>query len=294
LALPTLYLHEAMVVLGPVLAVAAALRAPCAPQRWQRAALWMLAAWMLAVAAVQLGFVLDPRSPSNRSGFFQDLLRLRWLRAPWGDTNIPAFLGLLAFVAMLAGTGRRSSLVGRAFGLVCLAAVASSIYVADFVAPGAQFRARHIAPLLSFPLAVVVLASLRNTSLQALWARLPNVTILVWLAVGTLGWHAVATFYWATYLDTFRQKLDESRGLVSWEEALANLPAERRSLFERMSWAWTTPTMSLLLARDGKVLSIIANPTSNRWQPFDPSDAASLPRSNLLDTSAYRDQLLRR
>ena len=301
IALPMLYAHEVMIFLAPILALSAIWRASKVESRLQRAGLLLLALWFAFVVAVQIDFVINPMKPANRTGFIHDFFHLNWLVTADGYINVPVILGMLSIMSMLLvwlipRVVQESSwvkcckfLVVSIFGLVCLMAVAGTLYFDRLFYPWMQFAARNHPAFVSVPLALLVLSSLRWSRLQAVWDTVPNRVILLFLAIGTLGWHVVATAYWADFITTYRDLLARHQGLVRYEDAVMSLAQDQRSLFEKMTWRWTNPTFSILLSPGGKVSTLISNPSSNAdgWQPFDPVNSDSLPKSDWFDTSNY-------
>src|SRR5262249_5403721 len=73
-----LALHEAMVFLGPVLALAVLWRAAKAEQRGDRIALVLLAALFVAGAIVHADFIARPRFVGHGAGFLGALLAGGW------------------------------------------------------------------------------------------------------------------------------------------------------------------------------------------------------------------------
>jgi hypothetical protein len=300
LALPLAYSHEVMIFLAPILALAAVWRASMVESKWQRNILWLLALWFFVVVAIQIGFVLIPRDTGNRGYFIDDFIGLNWL-IYYEDINVPVALGILAILSLLVIwlmqlIGRESTwvkvcslLVTVAFGLVCLLAITETLHSNRFFHPWMQFAARNHPASVSALLALLALASLRRPRLQNVWATTTNEIILLFLAVGVLGWHVVATSFWTDYLASYRDVLSGHQGLVSYEAVVLSLPQKQHDRFEKMTWGWTNPLLSLLLSPKGKVSTMIANPsTLVGWQPFDPADLDALPKNDWFDTSQYQ------
>lgn len=302
-AIPAIFAHEAMVFLAPVLALAAAWRARRESSLPGKALLWLLVAWFAVVVAVQIGFAAEPRDPENKRAFIQQMKTFQWLVGS-GGLNVPAALGILASLAAAAVAlcsltppsrrrpwERMSWALVAAFGLLsAVVVIATAVGLLPLV-PRLQFAARNHSALLSFPLAVLAFVSVLWPPLCALWARRQNVAILAALAVGALGWHVVGVHHWSDYVRTFRSVLSGHQGLVAWEPLLESLPTHQREAMLNMGWWWTQPTMSFWLSPGGRVSTVIANPANVGWQPFDPADPGTLPKSELFDTSAYRQAL---
>jgi hypothetical protein len=295
LALPALYLHEGMVLLAPVLAAAASLRA-----RGQRPLLWLLVGWFLVVAILQAGFILHPRSVAMWQAFIQSMLLLKFVVEPWTaawTVNVPAILGLLAILGLPIlvvpeRSQRRSWFLVAAYATLCMVLVAAAMLEEFMFSPAGQFHARSGGLLLSLPLGLLFLVALRRPALHRLWERPPVIGVIVALAIGQLGCQAIATWYWSEFVTSFESVLANRRGLVAWREALASLPVENAKTLRRMDWRWTNPTLSLLLAPGGKVATVI-DVSEPGWEPFDPADPNELPQSPLIDTASYRAALAR-
>ena len=149
----------------------------------------------------------------------------------------------------------------------------------------AQFNARNHPLLISVPLAAIALYAVARPE-----ARLPfraAVTLSAWLAAASALWHVEATRRWSDYLGVFRAALRASPGLVAWEDARAALPPPQARLFEGFSHFWIEPSMSIVLAPEGKVAVIIAARRAARWYPFDARDPAELPRARFWNYDAY-------
>jgi hypothetical protein len=157
------------------------------------------------------------------------------------------------------------------------------------ITPWMQFAARNHSALISFPLALCAILSTLYPSATQAWHNRQVISVISILAVTVLLWHVVATQRWAVYLVDFRSIQATGRGLVSWKESCESLPDSRRSNFKNMSWSWTNPSLSILLSPQGRVTTVIANPDhGGAWEPFDPINPQSLPRSRFFDYGPYR------
>ena len=287
LAIPTLALDEPMAFLAPVLALAALRRrgALSAP----------LALWFLAVALHAGWEILHPYNTANRDRFAAHFLLLHWLRAPDGHVNGPAVL-LLCAGAAIAGAILRPAWRTPLLAAFTAAAflVAAGAFLSDrLISPGAQFDSRYIPQLLSLPLALVALASLRRPAWVARWATSLTQAIVLILGLAGATWNIAAVLDWQRFTATFRAALARHEGLVSWDTLIAELNADDAARFKRMNWAWNFPELSIVLSPGGDVHTILADPAGPGWRPFDPAVAAELPSGALFSTSAYRAALPR-
>ncbi len=298
-AIPAMHTHEVFGFLAPLLAVAAAARARRAKSSWGANLYYIMMMWFVMVGAVQVRFVLAPVVPSARTSFFDDLIDLVWLVGRDGGINVPALLGLWAVATMALGAfatcpAAPALRTQRVAGFLLWATAGLAIMTAAVpwisdraLGVGAQFAARNHPALMAVPLAVLAWASIRHPGIRRYWIQPRHLTVLAFLAFGTLGWQAAATVRWAQFTADFRTVLQENRGLVPWTAARNSLPEPRRELWRVFSWPWTNPTLSIMLAPGRRIRTLIANPEPVIWQPFDPTDPQSLPRSDLFDTSDY-------
>jgi len=293
LSLPALYLHEGMALLAPVLAAAAFPQA-----RRRRPLLWLLVGWFLVVAISEAGFVVDPRSVTMRQAFVQSIWRAKFLVEPWTYpwvVNVAAILGMAAILVLpilvvLERRRRPTWPLFAAYAALCIGLVVSAALTDFMFSPASQFHARSNGLLLSLPLGVLFLMALLRPALCGLWERSWAIGVVAALALGQLVLQGIATHYWSEFVTNFEAVLASHRGLVAWSDALASLPAENAKALQRMSWPWTNPTLSLLLAPGGKVTTII-DVSEHRWEPFDPAKPDELPQSRLIDTAPYRAAL---
>lgn len=301
LALPTVILHEAMVFLAPVLAIAAVWRAWGATTRGDRIVFAVLVAWFAVVTAVHVNHIASPLYVGHGARFLDGLLSGAWVIGGHGDINLPAVVGLaglvllgaLALLAEIPGAwGRRLGWAAVAgFAAVAVAATAFVAVDGRMLAVGAQFAARNQALLVSLPLGLAaVIAAIRPATARIAVFRQSAAACAVMAAVA-IAWHVNATYQWSRYIAIVRGMLDAGRGFVDWEAALARrTPAERR-LIEAMTHDWTIAPMSIALARGGRVKAILGQTAPRGWRPFDPRDPATLPVSRFWDLSGYRAAL---
>jgi hypothetical protein len=292
LSAPALLLHEAMVFLGPVLALASYIRGQQEGDA-ARKPLRILCAWFLLAAVVEAGFVSNPRDPSNREFFFRGFVRLHWLGAPEWGWNVPAILGVLAIVSVAAiyFVPSRSRLFVGSFAAVSAALVLAAFLFDGLMVPHLQFVARNHPTFVSFGLAAVLLAGYWKPRTIPRWATPASVTVLVILAAGSFSCHLVATRDWVMYTRVFRELVATNRGLIEWGALPTRLTFNDARLIHRMNWHFTMPDMSVVMSPRGRVQSMLANPPWSRWQPYDPSVVATLPKSRFFDVGPYAEAL---
>jgi hypothetical protein len=305
IAIPALWLHEALALLGPLLAAAAILRLrrTDGPSPIGRTVLGALALWFAGVAAYDF-YVVYARGAS-RDGFMLATFALGFLFAPdleeWTlRVNVPALLGLVCAAAIAfiwwesrPGQIRPTRAALGAFAALAVALVAGTLWHGVLFSPRAQFDARSWGAVVSLPLGVLCLGSLLEPGWRAIWERRSTVALVSMLAAAQLGWQTIATDFWSSYVRDFRAVLARHEGLVPWKDALLDLPPEERWVLRRMVWDWTNPSLSFVLSPHGRVVSVIGSEGADPWHPFDPADPGDLPAGARFDTTPYRAALLR-
>lgn len=277
-AIPTIFLHEVMAVLGPILAYAAWWRSGPVTESVSRLFLRAFVIFFLIVTVVQIGYVIVPTSVANRNGFVVQLLGLQWLYTTAKLINVPAVLGLLAGLTLLAMW--RFAKYG--WWLVCGFGIAAVVLLETALTHGLaeQFYARNHPAMLLLPLSMIALAALRWHKVADRFVSnhaLPAIAILAILASGTLLIQVASVRQWAAYVATFRDTLQSRTGLIAWENLMKELPRNKAQLLERTNFPFTNPDMSLLLARDRHVQSIVMNPIATIWKGWNPAVPAQRP-----------------
>ncbi|MCW5773822.1 MAG: hypothetical protein KIT16_19425 [Rhodospirillaceae bacterium] len=295
-ALPAIAAHEVMAGLAPVLALAAAWRSLGEKGGWRRRAYALLALWFVVVGVVQAGFIVDPRSTANRSDLFDALAGMWWLIGRDFAVNFPAWMGLVAFVGLGLVSLRRARSVAvcgvvAACAVLTAAAVAVAIAFPQTVFPEQHFFARIYPAIVSLGLVASMAASVLHPTLVAQWAHRAGLAVVGVLAAGTLSWHAVEIADWGRYAQMLRETLARSRGVVAPATIVEKLDPTMRKIYRNMSWDWAMPSLSVMLAPQGRVSALVARSRPPGWRMWDYRDPAQLPRSRYLDLSAYRAAL---
>ena len=293
LALPTILMHEAQCLYGPILAALAWWRARGEPRpgiRW----LWVLVGlWLFAGAVLALYFTLVPLNPGDRAGFIAGLTRLYFVYQPPWSWNPPVVVALvsgalMAWCCWAEGWARRFRLVWLpAYGAFLLAAALAPLVFPDRFAPQLQLDARSWA---------VAVPLLLLAALVAWWAGLlpirptirPLLALVVALATtAQITWQVAATLRWDAFIAGVRHELATHRGYLAYEAAFAPGTPVGPAAGALLATGWTFPQLSIALAPGGRVATIIGNPTPIGWQSFDPTRPAALPPATGIDYSEY-------
>ena len=295
------YAHENTIFLAPILLITAAWKAVESDKFTNRIVLLFILSTFILTIYVQLNFILEPRSFENRDAFLGNILVFRWIyfENTW---NLPAALGMASLIALfllhvqnLEVNGQQvfSSAAKLAWAILALGVVIVGWQsIADFMDKGSfnpisQFIARNHPAFVSFFLALVAGLGMIRPQFARTWENRGNFMVIAALTVSVVAWHTAATKVWSGYVADFRQLLAADSGYVSWDQAVASLPGDKAGRFDAMSWAWTTPLMSLSLAPDGQVSTIIGNKKGLVHYRFDPLRGDDLPKTPLFDTRNY-------
>jgi hypothetical protein len=252
---------------------------------------------MLAGCAIALYFTLVSFKQPDRIDFITGLVRFHFVFWAPQRVNTPALVAAAAAVAMLFCCIRERS--ARAllpiwlpvFALFLFSAGFAPVIAPGFFAPQLQFDARSW--VVAVPLLLVVAAVANKLKLLPVpsTARPMLAMIVALTAVSQTTWQIAATVKWDQFVDDFRQVLANDRGFVPFDTAFGSGGTNRPSALSLLVTDWTLPSLSIALAPQGHVSSIVGNPGPISWQPFDPADPAALPRITGVDYTAYLDAL---
>lgn len=298
--LPAFFLHEIYVFLAPILAAAAFLRWQNGAALPHRGGFVLLACLFVMIAVWQLHYVINPVSVANRESFLSGLMQANWLREG-SAVNMPVILGTSAIglgaLAWLShvrpGFGRFApGGVLQLSVIACLAILGLGLPMlgVDYVSPRTQFDARNHPAFVAAPLAVAMLTCWRLGQPEAALRAWVSPAVLSLLIIGSVGWHAVVQVRWANYIESYQRLLSGREGLLSWEEAVQKAPPRDRAALWTFTWGWPNPAMSILLAPEGKVGTIIDDwSTPPKRQIFNPEAPETLSRSRFWDLTGYID-----
>jgi hypothetical protein len=293
LALPTILMHEALCLYGPILVTLAWLRARRERQTVIRGLWVLIGLWLVAATALALYFTLVPIKPSDRAGFIRGLTGLHFIgQSPW-RFNPPVIVALVSAALMLTccwaeGWARRfRALWLPAYCFFLLVAALAPIVLPDWFAPQLQLDARSWVSGVPLLLVAALIAHRVGLLPMRPTAR-PLLALIVGLAAAAqITWQVTATMRWSAFVAEFRRELASNHGYVPYEMAFAPGmpigPAARSILASR----WTFIDFSIAIAPHGRVATIIGNPLPKGWDPFDPTRPAALPRFPGIDYSDY-------
>ena len=273
--------YESMALQGLVLTGFALWRFRQAARSAERILWLIVAGWFILGAAVAVQYILNPRDIINRDGLIMEMFR--FIGTHTGNLNYPAILsitalGLIAYLFRVRPVGRMMFLsVMALFATAAVVVGFAPVLIPHSLRPGQQFSARAWIGVLPAGLAIAMIA-LRWQNAQ--WPAIAYARVL--LVVGVLAfsqitWQILATAQWRGYIDVFRAELSQYKGFVPYERSPISHQPAGNQVIRNLGWAWTNPSMSIVLAPGGHVSTIFGAPPG-RWQPFDPLNARELPK----------------
>lgn len=289
-AIPTIFLHEVMSLLAPILAYAAWWRSNQVAVPTSRLFFRILIGLFVVATAAQIGHVVFPTYVKHRGYFIDDFIHLYWLFQGQA-INPPAAGGLLAGISILAvwRFPKQAPWIVIAFGL----AAVGLLGWARGHGVATQFPARNHPAIISIPLAIMLLVGLRwpHIAFKALSRHaVHGLTIIAILATVGLAAQIVTVRYWAFYITAVRETLLANRGFIVWEDFLARFPPDQARLLARSNFDWVNPDLSLLLSPTDTVRSLLLNPEKRwggDWQPWDPTIRSKRPIRWSFDPAAF-------
>jgi hypothetical protein len=280
LAAGSIWSHEQMAFLGPVLAVACLIRAASETRALSRIVLVAGAGLAIAGTIHGISAILNPMDVAEKNAFARDFLGLRWLHTPGDAWNIPCVLGFVAALAIAAAMllPKSGTLVLWVFAVVAAALTLTAFWPGTVIDPYAQWTARNNAGLLSLPLAMLFLAARVRPTIAVSVTRPAVGLIVAVLGVAVSLWHVEATDQWTSFRKHFSDILRWGDGILP-NHILASPPGSRQAEIDaKMQWAWTNPDFSLAVLPRRCITSVVANDPSTVWQPHDPSNPATMPK----------------
>ena len=291
LSLATLLSYETMAAQGLLLAGISLSRVKSSKTSTERTVWLSTTGVFLAGVVIASYFALYPRKPANRAAFVSGVFR--FTGATIYDLNYPVLLSVLG-LALVGGFFFCGSLKPRisgyllgAFGTGAAAVAFAPIVLPESLRPLQQFQARAWIGFLPVALGIAMLVARRwRPSPTGFRFALATVTLL---AFAQLSWHICATGQWHGYTQVFKNDLRMHAGFVPFESSGLARTRVGMQVIRNLTWEFTVQLMSIALAPNGQVSTIIGVPGGN-WWPYDPDerndpanfqrpmDAGSLPR----------------
>lgn len=276
IAIPSLLAYETMVFFGPLLVIAAGLRAKADWERRRDRLLLLALAGYFALGSVFAALaIVWPRDALNR-GTFVSGIGIALERGHLGIVASVLLVFTFPLVAYLWPRQRKASttllIVPVLLGAVYVANMCSAPERVDFETHG---YARGMSALTPLPLCLMF-------CVQPLlpWARREGL-IPCLRAVAVLGmlqcfWAAGATVFWANMVTVLRMELARTAGVIPYESTVLARPAFRGMPMRSLHIVWPLLPMSVVLGGSLEVSSVVFS-DHYPFAPFDPFVPGELP-----------------
>lgn len=304
LCVPAMYVHEAGFPLTAVLFSICILRVGRTSHRHEQLFLLAAALYLVAIFCYQLSWVIVPRIPIDRTVALRGMYTLEFLVSE-GRVNLPVITGAIALAALTIMSfvqyGLRkeaatlwSRQIATVFALFAAAVIAAACLIEPTFSPKAQIAARYYALVVAFVLGIAATFVAFRGTIEWLSLRNGVVTVIISLCAAQMTSDVIGTARWHDYIADLKSRLADSSGLIAWEQMRTTGDVRRDLNWHLMSNDWVTPIVSIVLAKDGVVRSIVGLPADLGFRPVDPAMPETLPRFRGVDYRPYLEALSHR
>ena len=216
----------------------------------------LFAALSISSVVIALYWVINPRDADNRSSFLQAMIDSLAHPYPWIGVSFVILTGFGLYLG-----SRKMLLAGW---IVPLSIAIFSLFLTG-IPGGMSFGTRTLA-LTELPLLMLAAAAL-SLGKVPITKSLITTTALVITSVSIL--HVRHLQDWITFRAKFQNVLSQNEGYIEPEPYGEDLK----------HWGWTNPLLSYLWVEGGgEVKTIILNPATTTYNPFDPQVESILHR----------------
>jgi len=273
-----LFSYESLLFLGPPLALLAAWRSSRGGEKFWVRIIFAFAAVLLVLAAlIALDGIIYPQSQANLGGFKHGI---KWIFTNPTWTTAWSFVWLILMGAVCLGrkifTVRYFRLELALFAWIIVIWGLGPILHPEDVGADRQYESRPLQLMVPFALMVVAWI----LSVWPKWFEAQRNYLIGFSASFLLAqslWMIAATWQWHGFVGVWRGMLATYRGPVLLKNTSFGTPSTQGQTLN-FDWYWANPNLSILLAPNGKVQSIILSGVTPSWQPFDPRDPEQLPK----------------
>ncbi len=265
IAIALLRSYEGMLLVGPFLALWATISAVRHEGRLESIGLVFAALLYLLGATIGLGGFLSPRDPGNASSFLSTAFA--YLEHP----HLFLFLAGIAVIPGILLPSHRLRIVSATVSaLLGLGFVLSITRLEGYYSFSLYYQNRSFMVLFlpSFVGLALAVYAYRPVWLRPDTDATGRALFLVPLAFAVAG-DAVGTYRWSSYVQAFCSALE-----------MPSTPLERLGMLKqsgaRTAWAWTHPTLSVLLRDRGSQSMVVNEPGASGFEPFVPTRAMSI------------------
>jgi hypothetical protein len=301
LCLPVFLLQEGAIFLVGVLLFAAAVRWRETSGAQERTFLAVTSALLTSIMLYQLRWILFPASFDDLNQIVHELGHLVFLYTE-GQFNLPLVTGAVALVAIAAiffvsitSAPRRAArlawFITVGWMIFACLAILAAIFADSSLAPPAQTAARYQPVFISAILCFAIVLLVRFPRTDAIWTQPAILYILLALCAAQSTADIMATRRWHAYTDDLQSRLNENRGLISWESTTKHGNKRVDADWELMATGWLVPVASIVFSPDGLVKSIIDWPRGTHLPEgaaIDPRKIDALPELPQINYAPYR------
>ncbi len=255
-----------------------------------------LTQFAISVAAIWsacylISVILHPRDPVNVGDFLIGVLALAFVELQ--AVNLTAVATIVSFVSIF--WIMRAQNKGEITEPILLSSVSFFVLVAALLAfipewtvtPVSQFSGRGLPVLGTTVLSFGLWAAWRNGVKPEFLLSKHTLLVLFGLLLTQSVAQIMMTRQWATTLGTVTRIIERREGRVPWQTALEIAAPRNPLLWKEMTWYSEIQALSLLLAPQGRVHTIIDASASERWKPLQLDAPEGLPKSRFWDAAPY-------
>jgi hypothetical protein len=278
LAALTIKTYASAAVLVPIIMAGIAYHKLLKGRITNRQRLFWLACLLILAVSVYAGLdaLLDPRSAQNKEKAMGALWRLRFY--------LPVLFSFLVCGAALAvlllkGLPRKVySGLYIVIGASGIALLLMALLEPRHINMYGDFSARVLLLYVPFGLGIIA-ATVMTLRLSPGAEATTAARNIAYIGIAFhLVWHVNVTWQWQGFTDLFEEEISSHQGIVPLAASRLSREQIGHQTVKQMGWSWTYPFMSVLLAKDGNVQSIIGPKRSGDFRVGFPDNPPDLSR----------------
>ncbi len=264
------------------------MRRGSAVERLKQFAISAAAIWS---ACYLVSVILHPRDPANVGDFLIGIFATAFVELQ--GVNLTAVVTIVACISLF--WIMRAQDKGELIQPIVLSSVSFFVLVAALllfipewtITPVAQFSGRGWPVLGTTLLSFGLWSGWRSGAKPEFLLSKPALVVLSGLLLTQSVAQIMMTRQWANTLGTVTRIIERREGRVPWQTALEITAPRNPLLWTEMTWYSEIQALSLLLAPQGRVHTLIDSSPSERWKPLQLDAPESLPKSRFWDAAPY-------
>jgi hypothetical protein len=290
LCIPLFWMSEATILLMPALLFVCVTRMRAVIANRARIAFGVSIALIFAITAYQARWIIWPRSPSDFQGVFSSIRNLDMF-VYRGQINLPIITAsatmlsvALVWVQASAVKPRYISIVFAVFAVLSAGASIFSVYC---FTPYGQYHARYVPVFVSIALGAAILYVWKSEFKLNETVQASILSIVLSLGFAQCVAEITATNLWREYLSDFENRLMATRGIISSKSTVHTGDFRRDMIWGLFNDDWVNPILSVVLAKNGEVTSIVGRWDGTPFWPLNPRDPDELPKLKGISFGPY-------